>query len=331
MINTSSVDIKKYEERVVQEVKNKGSKLKPIEIIAEIQHYGGSTRLIDFTREFAFALFFAFCDFPRDSASVWALSKKNLPFMGNYEINETDGDLSLFEIDFQRRFEEEKVFQFYVDEFVFSDHTSLQEFINEKMESYPKEMEEYKIGTLDFITSKEFEFTMQYQRKHEVQTVRPGEVNLKEKFVQESLKQYFIDIKNQRMLNQKGLFLFSSSFDHTFEENIFLGKKMEDIEGSISLLTNPNWKVLEGLCSNVYNSQRGVIKFKIDASLTKFILNTLREGKYDIEMPDLWDHESGKPYLETEKIGIDGSPITFKTMFPGIDGFYKNLTHRLLE
>ena len=110
-LKLSSFDVNKYESKIVEDHKNsKITDISPIEIITEIQHYGGATRLIDFTHNYPIALFFAFCDFPKDCSTVWAISKKNIPFIGHYQILEHDGELKLFEIDFQRQYEEEKVF-----------------------------------------------------------------------------------------------------------------------------------------------------------------------------------------------------------------------------
>lgn len=333
-LNISSFDINGYESRIIQEYSdffNDRANLLPINIIANIQDYGGATRLIDFTREFAIALFFAFCDFPSRCASVWALSRNNLPYVSKAEIDKHNGELRLFELDFQRNLEEEKVFQFFIEEFIYSEHSSLDEFIKEKMEDYPEEMKEYKIGALDFLASKESEINSQYQAEHGIQSEILGEVSPRERFVQDSLKQYCNEINNKRLFNQKGLFLFSSNFLHNFEENIFFGKKINEIEEDLTPIVDPDFTRLEGLRSNIYNAQRGVIKFNIDSSLTKFILNTLRNGKYDIELHDFWDPNSGRSNIETENIRYDGTSTTFKALFPSDIGFFKDLIHRMIE
>lgn len=334
VLNISSIDINGYESRIIQQYsdffKNR-AKILPINIIANIQHYGGATRLIDFTREFAIALFFAFCDFPSQCASVWALSRNNLPYISKAEINKHNGELSLFELDFQRNLEKEKIFHFYIEEFIHSEHSTRDEFIKEKMEDYPEEMKEYKIGALDLLASKESEIIFQYHAEHGIQSETLGEVSPRERFVQESLQQYCNEINNERLFNQKGLFLFSSNLHHSFEENIFFGKKINEIEEDLTPIVDPDFRRLNSLRSDIYNAQRGVIKFNIDSSLTKFILNTLKNGKYDIELPDFWNPNSGRSNIETQNIRYDETPITFKTLFPSDIGFFKNLIHRIIE
>ena len=59
-LKMNEMDIGKYEGLVVEECQNNGSNSFPIEIICKIQHYGGATRLIDFTHQFPVAVFFCF-------------------------------------------------------------------------------------------------------------------------------------------------------------------------------------------------------------------------------------------------------------------------------
>ena len=328
-LRLSSFDVNNYESKIVEDYKNNRiTDSSPIEIITELQHYGGATRLIDFTHNYPIALFFAFCGFPKDFSTVWAVSKKNLPFIGHYQILEHDGELKLFEIDFQRQFEEDKVFDFYIDEFIESDATSTSDFINEKMKNYPEEMQEYKIGALDILSSKDLEFSLEFQSNRGLITERPGEISSQEIFVQESLENYFKRIKNQRLLNQRGLFLFSSNLKHTFEENIFFGKTMKEVEADITKVENPETEQLEAIRFKASNSQRVIIKFEINSSLTKFILNLLKKGSYELSLPNMWNNSED---YETETFGIGSETITFKTMYPDNAGYYRNFTHRLLE
>lgn len=328
-LKLSSFTINKYESKIVKDYKNDIEKdLSPIEIIINIQHYGGTTRLIDFTHDYAIALFFAFCDFPKDCSTVWAISKNYLPFIGDYQFREHNGELNLFEIDFQRQYEEERVFDFYIEEFIYSDITNINEFINEKMKNYPEEMQEYKLGALDILSSKELEFNLEYQTKSGLKAENPKQISSQEKFVQESLKNYFKSIKNQRLLNQRGLSLFSSNLNYTFEENIFFGKTMKEIEEGVIKIVNPEIDQLNSIRSKAYRSQRGIIKFEINSSLTKFILNILRKGSYELVLPSMWNNSED---YETETFNIGRGSITFKTMYPDRAGYYRDLTHMILE
>lgn len=81
----------------------------------------------------------------------------------------------------------------------------------------------------------------------------------------------------------------------------------------------------------MYNSFRGVIKFNISHSLTKFILKNLKEGKYEILLPDFWTGGNERKNKEIENVNWDGSSISFLTLFPDKIGFHKDLTHKLIE
>ena len=332
-LKINEMDIGKYEKLVVEESQNKGSNSFPIEIISKIQHYGGATRLIDFTHQFPVAVFFAFCDFPSQPVSVWAISRRDIPYISYKQIESNKGNLSLFEIDFQRRYQEEKVWNFYIDEFVFSSFTNIRDFINSKMEDYPEELKKFKIGSLDLLASKEDEFNWQYQREYGIEswTVKLNGLSPREKFVQESLKQYCIKRDNERLYNQRGLFLFAPNNNYSFEKNLFLGKAWKELESNIIKIKNPDFSKLDDICSDVYNSFRGVIKFNISHSLTKFILRILKEGKYEILLPDFWTSGPERKNKEIENVIWDGSSISFLTLFPDKVGFHKDLTHKLIE
>lgn len=332
-LNKTEMDIGKYEKLVVEECQNKDSNSVPIEIISKIQHYGGATRLIDFTHQFPAAVFFAFCDFPSQNVSIWAISRRDVPYISYKQIEYNKGDLDLFEIDFQRRDQEEKVWDFYIDEFVFSSFTNIRDFINSKMEDYPEELKKFKIGSLDLLASKEDEFNWQYQREHGIKSwkVKLNELSPRDKFVQESLKQYCKDMDNERLYNQSGLFLFAPNNNYSFEKNLFLGKTWKELESNIIKIKNPDFSKLDGICSDVYNSFRGVIKFNISHSLTKFILRILKEGKYEILLPDFWTGGTERKNKEIENVNWDGSSISFLTLFPDKMGFHKDLTHKLIE
>ena len=196
------------------------------------------------------------------------------------------------------------------------------------MKNYPEEMQEYKIGALDILSSKDLEFSLEFQSNRGLITERPGEISSQEIFVQESLENYFKRIKNQRLLNQRGLFLFSSNLKHTFEENIFFGKTMKEVEADITKVENPETEQLEAIRFKASNSQRVIIKFEINSSLTKFILNLLKKGSYELSLPNMWNNSED---YETETFGIGSETITFKTMYPDNAGYYRNFTHRLLE
>ncbi len=112
-LGITEMDIGKYETLVVEECQIKDSNSFPIEPISTTQHYGGDTRLIDFTHRFSVALFFAFCDLPSQPVSVWAISRRYMPFISYEQIKYSKGSLDLFEIDFQRRLQEEKVWDYY--------------------------------------------------------------------------------------------------------------------------------------------------------------------------------------------------------------------------
>lgn len=319
-LKLSSSNIGEYETRLIKDyMNNKKTEFNPIEIISDIQHYGGATRLIDFTHNYKVALFFAFCDFPKDFSTVWAISKNNLPFIGDYQIQEHHGELSLFDIDFQQQYEENRLFDFYIEEFVYSETQSIQDFINEKMKNYPNEMREYKIGALDILSSKELEYNLEYKGNFE-------DLNAREKFVEESMKNYLKKMKNQRIIKQEGLHLFSSNLNHTFEENLFFGKTMKKIEEDASVIIDPEYEQLNSITADAYKSQRGVIKFEIISSLTKVILEILEKGSYEISFPNIWS-DSGNPEIEK----YDFPPITFITMYPDDFGFYRDLTHKLLD
>lgn len=332
-LNKTEMDIGKYEKLVVEECQNKDSNSFPIEIISKIQHYGGATRLIDFTHQFPVAVFFAFCDFPSQNVSIWAISRRDIPYISYKQLEYNKGDLDLFEIDFQRRDQEEKVWDFYIDEFVFSSFTNIRDFINSKMEDYPEELKKFKIGSLDLLASKEDEFNWQYQMEHGIESwvVRLNELSPRDKFVQESLKHYCKDMDNERLYNQSGLFLFAPNNNYSFEKNLFLGKAWKELESNIIKIKNPDFSKLDGICSDVYNSFRGVIKFNISHSLTKFILRILKEGKYEILLPDFWTGGTERKNKEIENVNWDGSSISFLTLFPDKIGFHKDLTHKLIE
>ncbi len=242
-LNKTEMDIGKYEKLVVEECQNKDSNSSPIEIISKIQHYGGATRLIDFTHHFPVAVFFAFCDFPSQNVSIWAISRRDIPYISYKQLEYNKGDLDLFEIDFQRRDQEEKVWDFYIDEFVFSSFTNIRDFINSKMEDYPEELKKFKIGSLDLLASKEDEFNWQYQMEHGIESwvVRLNELSPRDKFVQESLKQYCKDLDNERLYNQSGLFLFAPNNNYSFEKNLFLGKTWKELESNIIKIKNPDF------------------------------------------------------------------------------------------
>lgn len=315
-----SFNIGEYETSIIKDyVNNKKTEFTPIEIISDIQHYGGTTRLIDFTQNYKVALFFAFCDFPKDFSTVWAISKNNLPFIGDYQIQEQHGELSLFDIDFQRQYEENRLFDFYIEEFVYSETQSIQEFINEKMKNYPNEMQEYKIGSIDILSSKELDFNLEYKGNFK-------DFNAREEFVEESMKTYLKRMKNQRIIKQEGLHLFSSNLNHSFEENLFFGKTMKKIEENADIIINPEYEQLNSITANAHNSQRGIIKVEITSSLTKVILKMLEKGRYEISFPNMWG-DSDDPEIEK----YDFPPITFITMYPDDSGFYRDLTHKLLD
>jgi len=278
-------------------------------------------------------VFFAFCDFPSQPVSVWAISRRDIPYISYKQIESNKGNLSLFEIDFQRRYQEEKVWNFYIDEFVFSSFTNIRDFINSKMEDYPEELKKFKIGSLDLLASKEDEFNWQYQREYGIEswTVKLNGLSPREKFVQESLKQYCIKRDNERLYNQRGLFLFAPNNNYSFEKNLFLGKAWKELESNIIKIKNPDFSKLDDICSDVYNSFRGVIKFNISHSLTKFILRILKEGKYEILLPDFWTSGPERKNKEIENVIWDGSSISFLTLFPDKVGFHKDLTHKLIE
>ncbi len=301
--------IEKYEEQITRIVSTKilrehKEPITPIEILAKIQHNKGATRLIDFTLEFNTALFFAFCDLPKQNAGVYAISKNNLPFIGE------TGGLDLFEMDFQRMQMENKLFHFYINEFQYSDHNSIQDFLNEKMRHYPKKMLRYKIGAIDIFSVKEQESFLEYQAKNKLEFQSPNEngyENSQDKFVKTYLREYFGAI-NTRMLRQKGLFLFSSNLNYTFEKNIFLGKTEKRMECYVDPLINPDYNEYYALKLNAIQSYRAIIKFEIDKSLTKYVLNTIRTRQNDFHFH-----------------------FTFDDMYPDDFGFYQNLTHQLIE
>ena len=54
-------DIEGVQRAILNEAKAYTSKTDPIEILTELQHFGGKTNLIDFTEDYLIALFFA-CD-----------------------------------------------------------------------------------------------------------------------------------------------------------------------------------------------------------------------------------------------------------------------------
>ncbi|MFX1256506.1 MAG: FRG domain-containing protein [Promethearchaeota archaeon] len=331
-LKNSNIDIREYEKKVIEASRAQEKILTPIQIMAEMQHYGGATRLIDFTLAFEIALFFAFCDFPTKAASVWAISKNNLPFIGESQILEHRGELSLFELDFQRALEEQKVFDFYYNNLEDINYRDRQELIKETMDTYPKEMEEYKIGALDFLTSKEYDFNFSYQRKHGLQGERPGEISPRQKYIEESLNEYFYNnIKNPRLFEQKGLFLFSSNIEKAFEENLFFRRDKKDIEKNTKHFKNPNYKDLNELFCEAYTSQRGIIHFKIDSSLTNYVLKTLKSGNYDILLPDFDSTNSNEENLKINHERLNITPVTFKTLYPDKIGKYKDLTHKLLN
>ena len=62
------------------------------------------------------------------------------------------------------------------------------------MKDYPEELKKFKVGSLDLLASKEDEFNWQYQRDHgiEIWKFKLNELSPRERFVQESLKQYCI-------------------------------------------------------------------------------------------------------------------------------------------
>ncbi|MEJ2252317.1 MAG: FRG domain-containing protein, partial [Candidatus Lokiarchaeota archaeon] len=214
--NLENTRIRDYENNVIQKTESDCPNLNPIERIAKVQHYGGATRLIDFTREYAHALFFAFYNYPEsDYASVWIISTENLPYIDRYILEEREGDLSLFEIDFQRNLEREKVFHFFIDEFQYSEEVNLDKFLENKMENYPGEMKQYKIAALDLIRNKQNEYEFNYQNNSGIKFFKPGEENPRDREVNEKLEEYFE--KNFRLFKQKGLLLFSSDIGNSFE------------------------------------------------------------------------------------------------------------------
>lgn len=332
-IGSNSIDMEKYESTIVQNYEQEfpESDSTPIEIISDVQHHGGATRLIDFTQEFGIALFFAFCNFPENKASVWAISKNNLPYIGSNVIEANHGDLELFNIDFQKKMEKEKIVDFYFEDFLNGRYSSIEGLIKEKLESYPDIMKEYKIGALDILSNKKKQFSLEYQNRYGIQSVtaKYDQISPRHEYVLENLKKYFKKIDNKRLYNQRGLFLFSSNTEYSFEENLFFGEKMEEVEERINSLTNPSGEDLHFL-TNLINSQRGILKINIDSSLTNFILKILKKGKYSINLPDLWGNsEELNEY--TENIKLDGSSINYHTMFPDKIGFCKNLSLSLLD
>ena len=60
-IGSEKFDIESIQEQILEVTKDYTHETDPFEILAEIQHYGGKTNLIDFTTDYLIALFFA-CD-----------------------------------------------------------------------------------------------------------------------------------------------------------------------------------------------------------------------------------------------------------------------------
>lgn len=82
----------------------------------------------------------------------------------------------------------------------------------------------------------------------------------------------------------------------------------EIIGFKLYFLINPDYNEYYALKSNAIKSYRAIIKFEIDKSLTKYVLNTIRTRQNDFHFH-----------------------FTFEDMYPDDFGFYQNLTHQLIE
>lgn len=81
-IEVENFDIKVVQEEILKEAKEYTHKTDEFEILAELQHYGGKTNLIDFTTDYLVALFFA-CDGNRDKPGRVILLKNQ---SGDYKV-----------------------------------------------------------------------------------------------------------------------------------------------------------------------------------------------------------------------------------------------------
>ena len=81
-VEGESFDVEGAQEAILEEAEAYTDKTDPIEILTELQHFGGKTNLIDFTEDYLIALFFA-CDGSHEQCGRIILLKKESE---NYEV-----------------------------------------------------------------------------------------------------------------------------------------------------------------------------------------------------------------------------------------------------
>ncbi len=74
-LNLLDLDVEEIQKRELEDAKRYGNKTDEFEILVELQHFGGKTNLIDFTKDYYIALFFASKGSPVEMAGLSCKAK----------------------------------------------------------------------------------------------------------------------------------------------------------------------------------------------------------------------------------------------------------------
>ena len=163
-----------------------------LEALSEMQHYGAPTRLLDVTESFGVALFFAVVENPNHGdAAIWVINKNLLitSFIGNHEPKSQVTKTYLM---FNPRVETTLPFD---DEFAIDNFSQVESRSNDLFCDFAEEL----IGHQ----------TVTYPPKHiPYSTVYPGVFPIRP------------SVFNDRILAQRGSFLFQQSLEHSFMNNL---------------------------------------------------------------------------------------------------------------
>lgn len=248
--------------------------LSDIEKLAKMQHYGGKTRFIDFTRSFGNALFFALYDpdkkFQNKDFAVWLVlrgekSDLKINIVPLYHLDR-DG----FNRDYQEDLEKTNLFYYLIhQEYSMMD---IRKEIENLMNNRPEELKKYKIAGLDIISREEYNYYLEHSQNRGFRTISLE--NLENQLDTEE-RERIVFIKkrypeNLRMVMQKGLFLFSIDKTNFFMENLCFGENFNSFNK-----IKKYCKIMDAFSEGA-NQQRAVIKIIFNNNLRNFTKEFLR-------------------------------------------------------